>query len=257
MASSIMTGLKPLLSLLVVALVVVAVVFFMKQLRKVQQGNSESAEFEQAGGEANGGGSTRADQMKLFSALAAQSRHLGGDEPVPERAFFMVSKADCPSCAMLYSEFAAFDRLLPFLITPGKSLPVLRVPYEQHIQFVRDMGVDAVPSFILKDGTSYKECSDFSIEEWVAFIRKELPDLFEPLDPTPKSPSPSPERIKEVDQDQEELSARTTSSSESTSETGEVDDGDAESENENSQSAEPEEHDSESEESGSRSPSSN
>lgn len=170
--ASILSVLRPIMSLFVFVLIFAAVMFFLKQLKSVSGGGDNKA------GEGDDGGNTRADQMRLFAALAAQTRHIGVDEPMPERAFLMVSKADCPSCAMLYTEFATLDRLLPFLTHPGKGVPVLRLPFEEHMQTVRDMGIEAVPSFIFKDGTQYHECQDLSVEEWVLFLRQRVPDIF-------------------------------------------------------------------------------
>ena len=174
MLATLMSTLRPLVSLLVFVLVFAAVMFFLKQLRSVSGGKGDDAAPSEGGDQPSG----RADQMRLFAALAAQTRHLGSDEPLPERAFLMVSKSDCPSCAMLYTEFSTLDRLLPFLTKPGQSIPVLRLPFEEHMQTVRDIGVEAVPSFILKDGTSYHECPDLSVEEWVLFLRQRLPNIF-------------------------------------------------------------------------------
>jgi hypothetical protein len=118
-------------------------------------------------------------QQEFFDILSQQIRSLGPEEKVDDKpTVFMIAKSDCPACAVMYPEVATFSRVIPFLA--NKPISVLRVMANEHPEIIKETNVDAVPTLCFYNNGKYvKEIDELGLEQWVHFLKQELPDYFE------------------------------------------------------------------------------
>ena len=149
-----------------VALMVLSIAFFVWRLYKVKFQKKESDDG-------------KISQQEFFDILARQVRSLGPEEKLDDKpTMLMITKPDCPACAVMYPEVASFSRVLPFL--SNKPINVLRVVASEHPKIIEETGVNAVPTMCFyKDGKYVKTVDDIGIERWVHFLKEEIPHYFE------------------------------------------------------------------------------
>jgi hypothetical protein len=124
--------------------------------------------------------------LSIFTpGVSARSvRDLSAHNNNPKLVFFVSSK--CTKCDMLLMEWTALHRSLPILLKPGKNIDLLRVNLTEDAQDETPLGDtigigSVVPTVgLLKNGTweSFVQCDTFTMEGWVGFMKKQLPDYF-------------------------------------------------------------------------------
>lgn len=157
---------RSMLMYVCVALMVLCIVFFVWRLYKVKFGKKQPED-------------DRISQQEFFDILARQVRSLGPEENLDNTpTMLMITRPDCPACAVMYPEVASFSRVLPFLA--NKPISVLRVVASEHPKLIEETGVDAVPTMsFYNQGKFVKNVEDVGIERWVHFLKQEIPDYFE------------------------------------------------------------------------------
>ncbi len=166
-----------LLTFAVLLVHMVRVVFFNK---KVEGGGEESKKNPPSN-------EVVFKNLSVFTpGVSARSvRDLSAHNNNPKLIFFMSSK--CTKCDMLLMEWTALHRSLPILLKSGeKTIDLLRVNLSEDAQDETPLGDtlgigSVVPTIgLLKNGTweSFVQCDAFTMEGWVGFIKKQLPDYF-------------------------------------------------------------------------------
>lgn len=145
---------------------IASIVYFVIKLYKIKKGKVDKDDG-------------KISQQEFFDILAQQTRSLGPEESIGQQpTVVMIARSDCPACAVMYPEVAAFSRLLPFIA--NKPIHVLRADANEHPKIVSEAKADAVPTMCFYNNGKYvKEIEELGLERWVHFLKQELPDYFE------------------------------------------------------------------------------